>query len=55
MKYVLPSLPLFFVASASFAHEAAYPHHQMPDLNWMPLSAGLLVIGFAASLGWSRK
>ncbi len=55
MKHILHSLPLIFIASASVAHEAPHLHHYLTDPNWLPLAAGMLVIGFSAVLVWSRK
>jgi hypothetical protein len=55
MKYILRSLPLLLVATATAAHEAPNLHHHLTDPNWMPLAAGLLVIGLALILAWSRK
>ncbi len=55
MNHFLHSLPLIFLAGASAAHEALQLHHHLTDPNWMPLTGGLLVIGFAAAVGWSRK
>lgn len=55
MKYIPSSLPLIFVATASVAHEAPHLHHHLTDPNWMPLAAGLLIIGCAAALAWSHK
>lgn len=55
MKHILRSLPLIFLAGASAAHEATHLHHHMSDPNWVPLAAGLAVIGCAALLAWSRR
>jgi len=55
MKHILHSLPLILVATATVAHEKPHLHNHLTDPNWMPLTAGLLVIGFTAFFAWSRK
>jgi LPXTG-motif cell wall-anchored protein len=55
MKYIAHSLPVFLLASAAAAHESLHPHHHLSDPNWLPLAVGLLVIGGAAWLAWSRR
>ncbi|MGC1498067.1 MAG: hypothetical protein WA790_19840 [Sulfitobacter sp.] len=55
MKSILYSFLPFFLASAAAAHESTHMHHHLSDPNWMPLAAGLLVIGAAALIAWSRR
>ena len=55
MRHILHSLPLALSATASAAHEAPLPHHHLTDPNWMPLAAGLLIVGSAALFAWTRK
>ena len=55
MNRILHSLPLILVANAAGSHEASHLHHHLSDPNWMPLAAGLLVIGCAALMAWSSK
>jgi hypothetical protein len=55
MKYTLRSFPLILIANTAFAHEAQHLHHHITDPNWLPLAAGLLVIGLAAIIAWSCK
>ncbi|WP_281992413.1 hypothetical protein [Sulfitobacter geojensis] len=55
MTYILRSLPLIVLATASSAHEAGHLHQHVTDPNWMPLIGGLLVISLAALIAWSRR
>jgi len=54
MKHILRSLPLILLSTAATAHETQHLHHHLSDPNWIPLAAGLLAIGFAAIIAWSR-
>jgi hypothetical protein len=55
MKIILRSLLLMPLASAVAAHESQHLHHHVSDPNWLPLTVGLLVIGGAALLAWTRR
>ena len=55
MTYILRSLPLIILATASGAHEAGHLHQHVTDPNWIPLIGGLLVISLAALIAWSRR
>ena len=55
MNHILRSLPLIFLTTAAAAHDRAHLHQHLNDPNWMPLAAGLLLIGLATLFVWSRK
>lgn len=55
MNRILHSLPLSLLATAAASHEVSHLHNHLTYPDWMPLAAGLLLIGFSALIAWPRK